>query len=181
MFLDSCTYFFCTFPTALSPPCHWVLLLTAQVVWGDAGIFLSVCSASAQGQGGTGSPWASPIQQEMLQTHPGWQHYVRGKIFQFKLSGTKLRIAPCSHNEPCSADQISQHYTENKAHVAVCFLGQDQVRKGFLNKTVSSCTNVALSPFNSIRQSTKGNGATSRRKAKPTSPSPDFLDDNSFL
>lgn len=102
---------------------------------------------------------------------------MKGKIFQFKLSGTKLRIAPRSHeNEPCSAYQISQHYAENKVYLAACFLGKYQVQKSLLNKTVSSCTNV-LSPFNSVHQSTKGNGATNKCKAKPkpTSPSLDFL------
>lgn len=105
-----------------------------------------------------------------------------GKTFQFKHSGTKLRIAPCSYNdEPCSAYQISQHYAENKVYLAVCFLGQDQFQKDFLNKTVCSRTNVVLSPFSSVHQNTNGNGATSRCKAKPTSPPLDFLDYSSFL
>lgn len=122
-------------------------------MWGDPGTFLPVCSASAQRQGGTGSPWTSSIQQALLQAHHSWQHCMREKIFQFKLSGTKLRIAPRSHNdEPCSAYQISQHYAENKVYLVACFLGQDQVRKGFLNKTISSCINVMLSPFNSRAQ-----------------------------
>lgn len=152
------------------------------MVWGGPGTFLPVCSASAQGQGATGSPRASSIQHAVLQAHHGWQHCMRGKIFQFKLSGQNweqhLVLTMMSPVLPIRFHRITQ---KTKCYLAACFLGQDQVRKGFLNKTVSSCTNVVLSPFNSIHQSTKGNRATSRCKAKPTSPPLDFLDYNSFL
>lgn len=101
-----------------TPPPH-----PMGVVWGDPGTLLPICSASAQGSGGTGSPGASPVRRAALQAHHGRRHPKRGKIFQFKLSGTELGIIPRSQDdEPCSAHRFSQPHIENKVYLVACFL-----------------------------------------------------------
>lgn len=115
-FPDLCAYFFGTFLTALPLPCHWVLPPRCTGgVRRSRDTFACLLSLCAR-VGWHGHPRS--ITHPVCSAASSPRHCKRGKIFQFKLTGTELGIAPHSHNdEPCSGHPISQPCVENKVYL----------------------------------------------------------------